>query len=156
MIEVKLAKNVVALGQAQFSGTLQSVAENAGSVVLTVSRVNGSDGEITVNYQTQDGSAKAGSDYNAASGELVFAEGETSKSISIAIINNSTVDGSRSFSVNLSGNNLGATASTNVTITDDDQTPQPTDSGSSGGGGSLGLGLLLLAWLGFLYRVKKK
>ena len=157
VIEVKLAKNVITLGQAQFSGTLQSVAENAGVVALTVSRVNGSDGEITVNYQTQDGSAKAGTDYTAASGELVFAEGETSKTISIAILNNSTVDGSRSFSVNLSGNNLGATTSTNVTITDDDQTPQPpVDNGSSGGGGSLGLGLLLLAWLGFLYRVKKK
>ena len=156
VIEVKLAKNVITLGQAQFSGALQSVAENAGAVALTVSRVNGSDGEITVNYQTQDGSAKAGTDYTAASGELVFAEGETSKTISIAILNNSTVDGSRSFSVNLSGNNLGATTSTNVTITDDDQTPQPPVDNGSSGGGSLGLGLLLLTWLGFLYRVKKK
>ncbi len=39
----------------------------------------------TVDYETSDGTATAGSDYTAASGTLTFAAGETSKTVSVAI-----------------------------------------------------------------------
>ena len=40
---------------------------------------------VTVNYQTANGTALAGSDYNAVSGKLSFARGETSRSILVPV-----------------------------------------------------------------------
>lgn len=44
----------------------------AGTVELTVRRTGGNQSMITVDYTTEDGSAKAGQDYAAASGTLTF------------------------------------------------------------------------------------
>jgi len=40
---------------------------------------------VSVNYNTADGTARAGSDYLAASGKLTFARGETSKTIRVSV-----------------------------------------------------------------------
>ena len=40
---------------------------------------------VTVNFGTADGTALAGSDYQAASGKLTFAPGETSKTILVPV-----------------------------------------------------------------------
>src|SRR5437870_2767511 len=62
-------------GQLQFSAGLYSVNEGAGSVTITVTRTNGSDGTVTVDYFTSDDTAKAGSDYVASMGTLTFGPG---------------------------------------------------------------------------------
>src|SRR5205085_2400943 len=58
------------------------------------------------------------------SGTLAFSAGETNKGISIPILNNGFVDGSRNFRVRLSnptgGATLGANTNSNVVITDND------------------------------------
>ena len=59
---------------------------------------------ITVHYSTADGTATAGSDYTAASGDITFAPGETSKTISIAVLGDRVAEPNESFSVNLSTN----------------------------------------------------
>ena len=41
---------------------------------------------VSVDYATADGTATAGSDYQAATGSIIFAPGETSKSIAITIL----------------------------------------------------------------------
>ena len=41
---------------------------------------------ITVNYATVDGTAKAGVDYRATSGALIFAPGQSSKTISVTVL----------------------------------------------------------------------
>jgi hypothetical protein len=63
------------------------VLEDVGSAVITVIRAGGSKGTLSVNYSTADGTATAGSDYTATSGTLLFADGETTKTISIPIVN---------------------------------------------------------------------
>lgn len=56
---------------------------------------------VSVAYSTSDGTAKAGSDYQATSGSLNFAPGETSKSITVPIQPGTTAEPTESFSVDL-------------------------------------------------------
>jgi hypothetical protein len=56
---------------------------------------------VTVNYATADGTAKTGQDYIATSGTLTFPPGVTSKTIFVKIINDSDIEGTETFSVNL-------------------------------------------------------
>ncbi|HYE63971.1 MAG TPA: Calx-beta domain-containing protein, partial [Pyrinomonadaceae bacterium] len=60
---------------------------------------------------TADGTAAAGSDYEAASGTLTFAPGETSKGITVVVNGDTAVEPDETFTVNLSD-------PTNATISD--------------------------------------
>ncbi len=108
------------------AGTSASVVEIEGGVTLTVERLFGSVGPASVDFQTTDGTALAGTDYTATSGTLTWADGDASdRTITIPITDNSTIQGSRDFSVSLS-NPAGAAlgrALTNVRIFDDEQPP---------------------------------
>jgi uncharacterized delta-60 repeat protein len=67
---------------------------------------------VTVQYQTADGTAVAGTDYVAQSGTLTFAAGTASQTITIAIQPNLFVEPTKSFTINLtnpSGAFLGQT-----------------------------------------------
>ena len=70
------------------------------SVVVSLSHTRGNQ-SVTVNYSTQNGSALAGTDYQAASGKLTFARGETSKTIPVTIIGDRVVGGDGYFLVSL-------------------------------------------------------
>src|SRR5262245_4279729 len=72
-IEIRVDSNTPAqAGTLQFSTPVYTVAANAGAVTVTVSRSNGTDGAVTVNYATSDGSGRDGVDYVATSGTLNF------------------------------------------------------------------------------------
>jgi uncharacterized delta-60 repeat protein len=106
-----------------------AVAENAGSITLYVSRFSGLTEAVSVNYSVAGITATAGSDFTTASGTLSWAAGEGGfKSITIPVLQDSTVEGSETFSVTLSSPTGGATlppsaAQTIVTIRDDDSAP---------------------------------
>ena len=114
-------------GVLQLSGSSYSVAEDDISVILTVMRVNGSFGQISVDYSTVDDTATAGEDYQVVSGTLDFADGETSKTIEVQLLNDVVYEGSEIFIVELSnvqgGAVLGATTSAQVVIADNDPIP---------------------------------
>jgi hypothetical protein len=141
-------------GVLALSAAAASVAENAGTLSLTVSRSGGSDGAASVAYSLAPGTAKAGSDYTAVSGQLQWAAGETgAKTIEIAIINDSLDEPDESFTLSLAsatGAALGTPAAATITIVDDDAAPPPppppplTDVGGSAhaGGGALDAPLL--------------
>jgi len=98
-------------------------AENAGivSVNVNLSFAN-PNAATTVNYQTVDGTAVASQDYNAASGTLTFAPGQTTQAISLLLLNNTTPEPNRFFTIKLSGSsNLGLDSIMKVTILDDDR-----------------------------------
>ena len=111
-------------GTLQFSSATFSVAENAGIASITVSRTSGSDGAVTVNYATVNGTATSPAFFTAASGTLTFAAGDLSKTIPITIIDNTLGQANKTFTVNLSavtgGALLGTQASATVTIVNDD------------------------------------
>lgn len=100
---------------------------------FTVTRTGGTDA-FSVSYATADGTATAGSDYQATSGTLTFAAGETSKTITVAINGDTTVEGDETFSLALSNATNGATIAHGVgqgTITNDDTaTTPPTVTGA--------------------------
>jgi len=56
---------------------------------------------VTVIYSTADGTAVAGSDYQAQSGTLTFAPGETTKMIAVQVIGDRLAEPNETFSVNL-------------------------------------------------------
>ena len=82
------------------------VGEGAGSVTLTVDRNRGSAGSASVSWVTVDGrgdhDARAGDDYQASTGTLTFADGETRKTFAIVILDDATPDrDNRAFQVAL-------------------------------------------------------
>jgi len=73
------------------------------AAIFTVTLSRASADPVTVNYATADGSATAGSDYQAASGTLTFAPGETSKTITVLVNGDRLGEPNETFAVNLSG-----------------------------------------------------
>lgn len=58
--------------------------------------------EVTVKYETSDGTATEGSDYTKTSGTLAFAAGETEKTVEVPVVQDSEIEGSETFSLTLS------------------------------------------------------
>jgi ELWxxDGT repeat protein len=54
---------------------------------------------VTVDYATADGTATAGSDYDAVSGTLIFSPGQTSKTIDVPVHGDTVTEGNETFSV---------------------------------------------------------
>lgn len=69
---------------------------------FTVTLSAASNAPVTVQYGTQNGSATAGSDYQALSGVLTFAVGETTQTVSIAIYGDNTAEADETFQLLLS------------------------------------------------------
>lgn len=130
---------IPAAGIIQFSETEYSVNENAGTVTVTLIREEGSYGEVSVQLATLDGTGTLNVDYMAISETLIFADGETTKSIVVNVIDNVIFAPNKAFSIELltlldgvvSGTPLMAT----ITIIEDDESairiPTPTHSGGS-------------------------
>ena len=57
---------------------------------------------VSVDYATANGTATAGADYTAASGTLVFAPGETEKTVAVAILDDAIDEGKETFKLRLS------------------------------------------------------
>lgn len=116
-------------GAVQFSSSSYTVAETAGSAVLTVTRTGGFSGTVTVDYKTMGGSAIAGAHYLTASGTLTFSEGVTpSQVFTVAVLDNATADGDQTVGLILEnvtgGATLGFRSAATLTIDDDETAPQ--------------------------------
>src|SRR5205807_607517 len=106
-----------------------SVTEgNSGTTPMTVTVfLSAASGRtVTVNYATADGTATAGSDYTATSGTLAFAPGETSKTVAVTVLGDTSLEADETFGLALSGpvNAKLARASATGTIRNDDTAPK--------------------------------
>lgn len=81
---------------------------------FTVTLDKPSNTTVTVDFATADGSARI-NDYIAANGKLIFAPGETSKTIVVNVFGDVAIEPNETFSVNLS-NAVGATIGDNQAI----------------------------------------
>jgi hypothetical protein len=106
----------------QFSQAAYSVQEDLTALNVTVGRGGDTSGSASVDYATNDATAKQKSDYEYAAGTLTFAPGETSKTITVLINEDMLIEGGETFSLSLgnpAGAALGAPSSTVITIADD-------------------------------------
>jgi hypothetical protein len=90
---------------------------------------------VTVNYQTSDGTATAGSDYQAATSSIIIAPGATSGPITVNVIGDTTVEPNETFNVGLTGatNGVVGSPSTSVgTILNDDTYTITASAGAHG------------------------
>ena len=98
-----------------------SIADGSGtesddtSITFTVTLDEAASGTVSVDYATSDGTANAGDDYTSKNGTLTFNAGTTSKTISVAIADDSEEESDETFTVtlsNASGADLGTSSAT--------------------------------------------
>jgi Tol biopolymer transport system component/N-acetylneuraminic acid mutarotase len=122
--------------QIQFTSPTYDVNEGSGGYFIIANRTGNTTGMAAVNYSTSDTAganncnvvgfaASSRCDYEATSGTLNFAPGETSKIITVFRVDDAYVENNETFSVTLSnavgsGVSLGSPATTIVTIIDND------------------------------------
>ena len=100
--------------------------ESATTQLLTVSLSPASSSAVTVDYALTGGTAVSGTDFTFTSGTLSFAAGDTSKTISVAVLSDTDVEGDETVIIGLSNATGGAGIADNsgiLTITDDDTAP---------------------------------
>ncbi|MEY2475791.1 MAG: large repetitive protein [Actinomycetota bacterium] len=80
---------------------------------------------VTVHYATANGTATAGQDYTASSGDLTFAPGETTKTVNVPVTGDTAPEPNETFTLELSapGNATIGDGSGTGTILNDDGTP---------------------------------
>ncbi|MDA9212550.1 hypothetical protein N9O84_02430, partial [Gammaproteobacteria bacterium] len=104
-----------------------TTSESSGSASISLALSNPFNQEVILNYSTSDDTAEASSDYTASTGTITFAPSETTKSISLDIIDDDIFEVDETFNVNFTlgatslGNLVNDTAS--ITISDDDDAP---------------------------------
>ncbi|MEW8045373.1 MAG: Calx-beta domain-containing protein, partial [Candidatus Thiodiazotropha sp.] len=128
-----------------FSTGSLSANETAGSVNITITRSVTVSGEISVDLSASSGDAVAGTDYNVTTGTVQFANGETEKTVTVEILDNTVTDGNRTITFVLANAVGTAVIDSNsgtltLTIIDDES----DSGGGGGGGGSMGSFLVLL------------
>jgi Bacterial Ig-like domain (group 3)/FG-GAP repeat/FG-GAP-like repeat len=105
------------------SASRHSRKEDGGPLPVTVTRTGGdTSGPASVAYGTANGTAAAGVRYAHASGTLQFASGETSKTVSIDLIDASGIEGNQWFTLALSNPDGGVlgNATATIEVVDDD------------------------------------
>jgi CSLREA domain-containing protein len=114
-------------GTLQFSAATYSVNENGVNATITVTRTVGSYGAVSVQYATSNGTAAAGADYTATSGTLSFANGETSKTFNVSLLDDALDEANETVNISLSNPTGGATLTSPstavLTINDNDPSP---------------------------------
>ena len=118
-----------------FSGPSYAVNEGAGAAAITVTRTNGSAGQVTVQFQTTTVTngfppslypATPGLDYYATNGFLTLADGVSNASFAVGIIDNSLVQPDRTVNLQILSPGGGATlgqSNAQLTIIDNDYAP---------------------------------
>lgn len=116
-------------GIIQHASAALTLSKTNPAATLSVTRTNGNTGPASVDFNTSNGSAIAGSDFTATSGTLSWTDGDSAaKTINIPVLNNPAATGDKTFTVNLSNpafGLLGPLSTASVTLTASAATPTP-------------------------------
>jgi hypothetical protein len=110
----------------EFSAAALSVGEGGGTLEVTVTRSGDTSEEGSAVYEVESGTAVSGSDVVGATGRVTFAPGETTKTFTLFITDDTRVEGAENFSINLTPEGdavAGERSSVAVTIDDNDTDP---------------------------------
>jgi uncharacterized delta-60 repeat protein len=140
---VSIIDNDFNRGNLTFSSPEYFVSEAATVVNITILRTNGNTGAISVDYNTTNLTATAGSDYTARQERLTIGDGQVSGVITIPILDDFVIEGNETFVVTISNPTGGATisgpASASVVIQENDFGPGSIDPAFNPGAGANGL-----------------
>jgi hypothetical protein len=84
-----------------FAQAVFTVVESGVSALITVTRTGSTGGNLTVEYETADGTGVQGTDYVQASGTLLFGPGELSKTFAVPVLPNHGSTANRSVQLRL-------------------------------------------------------
>jgi Calx-beta domain len=116
-------------GTVQFAGGNDAVSDLSGVAVISVVRLYGASGSVTVNYQTVAVNATPGVNYVATSGTLTLGPGQTSGTIQVPILNDPYENHDNYVNVVLNGPTggavLGGVSTTVLRIMDSDPDVTP-------------------------------
>ena len=112
-------------GTVQFAASSYQVTENEGSVTISVMRVRGSSGAISVDYTVTPGTATPQDDYDGANGILSWSDGDSNpKSFDIIIQNDFFLEEEETLFLTLTnpqgGSTIGVLKQTRVEINGDE------------------------------------
>ena len=79
-----------------------ATAEEGARLEFPVTLSRAADRRVSVSYHSEDGTATAGSDYEAVSGSLIFAAGETAKTVTVATLDDVVDDDGETLTLRLS------------------------------------------------------
>lgn len=99
-------------GVLRFAAAEVGTGEAQASITVAVVRENGTSGTVTVDYETASLNATFGSDFIEARGRLTFAPGETSKTITVAIVDDAAAEENEAFLLRLVSTTGGAVIGT--------------------------------------------
>ena len=145
-------EEVLPTGELSFDKSSYTVEENNGTIEITVLRTDGLIGELKAEVTLEYGSASS-SDVSFTPITLIFSEGESVKTVSVNVVNDSIEESQESFTLSINAKDentqIGAIATTTVYIQANDtsindggnDTPK---SSSESGGGSVGAWLILI------------
>ena len=126
--EVTIINNDVppAAGAFQFSSPAYDATEGSGRATITVMRIGGSSGAVSVDYTTVASGSAGAADFTMTSGTLHWADGDAvPKTFIVPIIDDATPEATETFAVQLSspaGGVLGLQVEATVTVADEDLT----------------------------------
>ncbi len=123
-------RSIANAGAVSLATSNYTVNEGDGSVQIQLRRTGGSDGEITVAYQTFASTATTGQDFVNTAGVVTFSDRQTTRTVNIPIINdtlNDEFDEQFTFTIDnpTGGATLLAPRTATITILDNDGTSQP-------------------------------
>jgi uncharacterized delta-60 repeat protein len=112
-------------GQLQFANTNFFANEGDGTASITVLRTGGSSGSVSAFYYTTPNTAVPGLNYISVSNTVTFSDGQTNRTFTVPLVDNSLAQGILNFNVLLitnasSGTTLGFPSNAQVFITDND------------------------------------
>lgn len=122
------ARSTAVPGSVQFSSAAYNVNENGVTATITVTRTNGSDGAVSVDYLTSNGTALSGSDFTNAGGTLNWANSDSSdKTFTVPILDDGIFEGNETVNLSLGnvlgGAVIGAPSTAVLTILDNETQP---------------------------------
>ncbi|HYG25023.1 MAG TPA: Calx-beta domain-containing protein [Verrucomicrobiae bacterium] len=130
-----IVDTVIAPGTISFASPTYSASEGDSSVLVTAIRTGGTSGNVSVSYTTVASNGVSGVNYVHSSGLLSFNDGQSSRSFTVPLVDNSAVQGTVRFSIVLSaptgGASLGVPSTTVVSVADNDEALSIAASGAA-------------------------
>ena len=109
-------------GYLQFEASQYTVKESGGSITITVKRVQGSTGAVSVDYATDNATAQAGIDYTVSNGTLHWADGDNeAKGFTVTVFDDTVYEVSENIRLSLHNPvaaSLGSHSKAQLTIED--------------------------------------